>query len=417
MSFLPRQWPNPFLRFLANSVPFFKVYLLPILAVFFATQVNWLIAPYLTVLPPFLMFLAAVMLTTWYGGFRAALFAIVLSALTLDYFFIGQIYSFALRPGDAGTLGVFVLEAIGMAYCIDYLRRNEERLRQANADLHDQVASEQQRLAEREQKVHGLTTQLALTEERERRQLAAELHDYLAQLLALARMKVKQTQQCLYSSTQRSNQFLGETDALLGKSLEYIRTLMAELYPVQLSELGLPAAILWLAKQMPRHGLEVDVSVECDHLLLSDDHAMLLYQSVRELVMNIVKHAAVRQAFISLEVISDELLITVRDTGRGFDPSSLRLDAAGDRFGLSSVRDRMVSIGGKFFLESASGRGTTVTLSMPLQQFSQSPPVRVASSARPNRVLSKPTVPPNQESLSLEITGGFSIPYTGNQHD
>jgi signal transduction histidine kinase len=152
---------------------------------------------------------------------------------------------------------------------------------------------------------------------------------------------------------------------------------------------------------MPRHGLEVDVSIECDHLLLSDDHAMLLYQSVRELVMNIVKHAAVRQAFISLEVISDELLITVRDTGRGFDSSSLRLDAAGDRFGLSSVRDRMVSIGGKFFLESASGRGTTVTLSMPLQQFSQSPPVRVASSARPNRVLSKPTVPPNQESLSL----------------
>ena len=401
MSFLPRRWPNPFLRFLAKSVPLFKVYLLPMLAVFFAIQVNWLIAPYLTVLPPFLMFLAAVMLTTWYGGFRAALLAIVLSALTLDYFFIGQISSFALRPGDAGAIGVFVLEAIGMAYCIDYLQRSEARLRQANAELHDQVASEQQRLAEKEQRVHGLTTQLALTEERERRQLAAELHDYLAQLLALARMKVKQTQQCLYSSTQRSNQFLGETDALLGKSLEYVRTMMAELFPIQLRELGLPAAIRWLAKQMPRHGLEVDVSIECDHVLLSDDDAMLLYQSVRELLMNIVKHAAVRQAFISLAVSSDELLITVRDTGRGFDPSSLRLDAAGEGFGLCSVRDRMVSIGGKFAIESTPGGGTMVTLSMPLQQSSQSRPVRVASSTRPNRVLPNPTVPPNQESLPL----------------
>jgi len=408
MSFLPRQWPNPFLRFLANLIPFFKVYLLPMLAVFFAIQVNWLIAPYLTVLPPFLMFLAAVMLTTWYGGFRAALFGIVLSALTLDYFFIGPIDSFALRPGDAGAIGIFVLEAIGMAYCIDYLRRSEGQLRLANADLRDQMVgfrdqmvSDQQQLAEKEQRVHGLTTELVLTEERERRQLAAELHDYLAQLLALARIKVKQTQQCLYSSTQRSNQFLGETDALLGKSLEYVRTLMAELYPVQLSKLGLPAAILWLAKQMPRHGLEVDVSIECDHLLLNDDRAMLLYQSVRELLMNIVKHAAVRQAFISLAVISDELLITVRDTGRGFDPSSLRLDAAGDRFGLSSVRDRMVSIGGKFALESASDQGTTVTLSMPLQQLSESYSVRATSSVPRDRVLAKPTVPSNQESLPL----------------
>lgn len=399
MSFLPRQWPNPFLRFLPNSVPFFKVYLLPILAVCLAIQANWLMIPYLTVLPPFLMFLAAVMLTTWYGGFRAALFAIVLSALTLDYFFIGQIDSFALRPGDAGTIGVFVLEAIGMAYCIDYLRRNEERLRQVNADLHDQVASEQQRLAEKEQRVHGLTTQLALTEERERRQLAVELHDDLAQLLALARMKVKQAQQCLFSSTQRSNQFLGDSDELLGKSLEYVRTLMAELYPVQLSELGLPAAILWLAKQMPRHGLEVEVSVECNHLRLSHDQTMLLYQSVRELLMNIVKHAAVRRALISLAVISDELLITVRDSGPGFDASALRSGRAGERFGLSSVRDRMVSIGGKFAIDSASGRGTTVTLSVPLQQLSESHSVRSASSIPQDRVLAKPTVPSNQESL------------------
>src|SRR5215831_8852968 len=398
MSFLPRQWPNPFLRFLANSVPFFKVYLLPILAVFFATQVNWLIAPYLTVLPPFLMFLAAVMLTTWYGGFRAALVGIVLSALTLDYFFIGQIYSFALRPGDAGAIGVFVLEAIGMAFCIDYLRRSEQRLRLANADLHDQVVSEQQQLAEKEQRVLGLTTQLALTEERERRQLAGELHDYLAQLLALARMKVKQAQQCLSSPTHPSNRFLGDTDELLGKSLDYVRTLMAELYPIQLCELGLPAAILWLAKQMPRHGLEVDVSIECDHLLLSGDQAMTLYQSVRELLMNIVKHAAVRHALISLAVISDELLITVRDSGPGFDASALRASGARDRFGLSSVRDRMVSIGGKFALESASGRGTTVTLSLPLQQLSASYSVRAASSLPQDRVLAKPTVSSNQES-------------------
>jgi signal transduction histidine kinase len=98
------------------------------------------------------------------------------------------------------------------------------------------MINKRQQLTEEEEKVRGLMRQLAVTTEHERGQLAGQLHDYLAQLLTLARMKIKQAQQCLYRSVEDSNRYIGETDALLRQSVEYVRTFMAELYPVQLHD-------------------------------------------------------------------------------------------------------------------------------------------------------------------------------------
>lgn len=176
----------------------FTRYVLPVLAVVLALQTNWLIAPHVSFLPPFLTFLAAIMVTAWYGGFPSALFGVALSAVVINYYFIPPLYDFRVKPADLGAMGFFALEAITMAYCIDYLRRNETSLRRANLDLELQVSSKHQELSDKEDKVRGLMYQLAVTEERERRQLAAELHDYLAQLLTLARMKIKQAQQQVF---------------------------------------------------------------------------------------------------------------------------------------------------------------------------------------------------------------------------
>ena len=401
MSFFSWPPPDSFLRLLKSLVQFCKVYLVPIFSVLLALDINWLIAPHLSVLPPFLTFLAAVMVTAWYGGFPSALFAIGLSAGVIDYFFIGPPYSFALNPGDTATIGLFVVETSAMAYCIDYLRKNEVRLRQANTELQDQVAREQQRLAEKEDNLHGLTLQLAVTEERERRHLAAELHDYLAQLLVLARMKVKQTRQSLHGSKEQSDQFLAATEDLLGKSMDYVRTLMAELYPSQLNESGLPTSLHWLAGQMQRHGLEVDVFIQRDDLPLASEQAKSIYQSIRELLMNVVKHSGVSRAVVSLDVVGEQLLIKVRDAGRGFDPSVARARTPGQRFGLGSVRDRMLSIGGMVAVDSAEGRGTTVTLSVPMDQRSDALSLRVASSPPRDRVSTRRATRPDEESLPL----------------
>ena len=385
----------------SNHQVAFTNYVLPLLSVFVALQLNWLIAPYVHTLPPFLAFLGAIMVTAWYGGFRPAIMTIVVSTLIINYYFLDPVDSFTVKPWELATLGLFMLEGSGIAYCIDYLRKSEDKLRRANGELEQQVTNERQVLTEKEERLRRLMLALVVTEERERRSLAAELHDYLAQLLTLARMKAKQAHQCVYHSTRDTSRYIGETDELLNQSLGYVRTLMAELYPVELEQAGLPAALRWLAAEMPRHGLTIELSIESESLPLQHEQAVLLYQSVRELLMNCVKHAAVDHAKVSLTSNLGTLHIEVQDFGRGFDASTLSRSADGQHFGLSSIRERMVTIGGHFSVKSVIGKGTTITLEMPLQPSFESVSLRAANASLQDRIKVKPTVPPNQEPLPL----------------
>ena len=401
MSVVERLWWQISLLLGKQPAKVFTRYVLPISAVATAIEINWLIAPYLSFLPPFLTFLAAIMLTAWYGGFPSALFAIILSVLSVSFYFIPPSSHLSLKLADLGPLGFFAIEALAMAYCIDYLRRNENSLRRTNAELEQQVVRKRQELSDKEERVRGLMYQLAATEERERRELAAELHDYLAQLLTLARMKIKQAQQNMHRSVAESQRFISETDDLLRTSGEYVRTLMAELYPTQLHELGLPAALRWLAGQMPRHGLAVDLSIGTESLSIPDDRILLLYQSVRELLMNIVKHAGVDRAFVSLDIDADCLFITVQDSGRGFDPSTLGSSRSGEHFGLQTVLERMTTVGGTCVIDSSSEKGTSIALTVPLDTCSASRSLRAARAIIQERTRTKPTEIPNQQSLPL----------------
>ena len=404
---ISRAWPLPWFKHLlpqaffipTQQLPLVYRYLLALAAVITALGINWLVAPHLSLLPPFLTFVAAVMLTAWYGGFPSAIFATVLSGLAINYYFIPPAYNWQLKPADIGTILFFAIEALVMAYCIDYLRRNEERLRRVTVDLEQQVVTKHHELSDKEERLRLLLYELAATEERERRQLAAELHDYLAQLLTLARMKLKQAQQNLYRSPEENNRFIVQTDELLRRSIDYVRTLMAELYPAHLQELGLAAALRWLAEQMPRHGLTVDVSIGTEAFSLSDETAKLLYQSVRELLMNVVKHAAAAQAQLILNVDADSVLISVQDKGRGFDPSKLVPTSGGQHFGLQNVRDRIATFGGRLLINSAVGKGTSITIIVPLRMSLQSVVFKAANPVDRDRIGAKPGNPPNQQSF------------------
>ena len=102
---------------------------------------------------------------------------------------------------------------------------------------------------------------------------------------------------------------------------------------------------------------------------LSEEHAILLFQSVRELLMNVVKHAGTTDAALTVDLIQQTLVITVKDAGRGFD-SSAEPASPEPHFGLFSIRERMESVGGQFILASVPGQGTIATLSFSLQSSS-----------------------------------------------
>jgi len=245
-------------------------------------------------------------------------------------------------------------------------KRAEEALRRLNTDLEQRITERTRDLVASNHRLQALASELTLAEQRERKRLASELHDYLAQILALARIKMSQLRQKV-SAESPGTQLVGEIDNLLEKAGEYTRSLMAKLNPPVLDELGLPSALTWLAKQMPLHGLLVEVRLFQEQVALPDDQSVLLFQSVRELLINVAKHAGTDRATVSLRVDPDQQLsIEVQDQGRGFDPVALEARSENGRFGLFSVRERMQAMGGRLDVTSRPGEGTTVTMILPL---------------------------------------------------
>jgi len=228
----------------------------------------------------------------------------------------------------------------------DWLRQVNEQLTLAALGAQEEAEECAQRyrreaqlnaeLVKKQQQLRSLASELTLAEQRERKRLASELHDDLAQMMVLGRLKIGQARQKFTAQGPALASLAADIDHIFATSLAYTRSLMAELSPPVLYELGLPPALTWLGEQMQKHGLSVEVRVSLDHISLPDDEAMLLYQSVRELLLNVLKHAATDHATVTVSLENDEMIcVTVRDEGQG--SSRVWEDhAAGEHVGLFS---------------------------------------------------------------------------------
>lgn len=238
-------------------------------------------------------------------------------------------------------------------------------------------------LLKKQEDLRALASELTLTEYRERNHLAMELHDYLAQMLVVGRLKIGQARQRTASLDPSLVKLIEDLDDIFSKSLDYTRTLMAELRPPTLRESGLPVALKGLGEQLAKHGLTVEVHASHDYVPLPDDQAMLLYQSVRELLLNVVKHAHTDHAKVLMSFSEDEsLTLSVQDQGLGFDVGLLRAKPGDQHFGLLSVSERMEAMGGSLEVDSGPGRGTTVTLGLSLRPTVEPVPLSVAVNRR-----------------------------------
>jgi len=160
---------------------------------------------------------------------------------------------------------------------------------------------------------------------------------------------------------------LEQLDKIFDDSLTYTRTLIADLAPPSLQEFGLMEALKWLREQMRSHGLSVTVKTDLPHINLPEDQAILLFQSVRELLFNVMKHAQTDVALVKLDATkTGEFRVVVEDSGVGFDAAGLvARDSKTTRFGLFSVSERMQALGGRIELESSPSRGTRVSMILP----------------------------------------------------
>ena len=210
-----------------------------------------------------------------------------------------------------------VREWVGTCTDIHELKQTEEELRRLNDELEARVEDRTRELVPSQERLRSLAAELSLTEQRERQRVAADLHDYLAQLLALSMIKLGQTRKQAVAPLVA--QALTDVQQVLEQALTYTRTMVAQLSPPIQDEFGLPMALRWLLEQMKQRDFIVSLELKSEIIPLPEDQARLLYQSVRELLINVAKHGQTDHATVTVTVAEGVLRIAVTDQGAGFD--------------------------------------------------------------------------------------------------
>jgi signal transduction histidine kinase len=225
--------------------------------------------------------------------------------------------------------------------------------------LEEMVRTYQRELLDAE---HAMISLESRVEERERHLIAADLQDYVGQNLVLLQFRLGALQKGL--SEPETLRALEDLRELIGQTIQYTRSLTVELSPPVLFEIGFTAAVETLAEGFRKsHGLSVTVADDGLSDDIPADVRNLLFRSVRELLMNVVKHARARTVSILLRRTDGQLTVTVADDGAGFDASTATGTKAG--FGLFSIRERMKRMNGSCAIDSRPGSGTTIVLAVP----------------------------------------------------
>jgi signal transduction histidine kinase len=226
----------------------------------------------------------------------------------------------------------------------------------------------QDQLRAYQEQLQKLTSELSLAEERERRLIASELHDGIGQALAFLKMKFSTLGQTLGDEAAR--QSVVEIRGVLDQAIRGVRTLTFEISPPLLYTLGLEAALSWLVENTSeQHDLLGEYSDDGESKPLSDDLRVFLFQATRELVANVVKHAAAKTIRIETRKVGEEFQVSVEDDGTGFVIAEETLDTSRTGgYGLFSIRQRLALQGGSIEIHSEPGRGTLVILRAPLSK-------------------------------------------------
>lgn len=234
-------------------------------------------------------------------------------------------------------------------------------------DINERKRTEDEIRAYQEQ-LRAMASEISLVEERERRRLATDLHDNIGQTLALAQIKLGEFKELAESNAMSGS--LDEIRQLVELAIKSSRELTFELSPPILYDLGFESAVEWFGDYLQEHhGLQVSVQADEHYKPLGNETMVLLFQMVRELMLNAAKHAQGQKVEVSIRRDGDNLLIDVTDDGVGFHRQQLETSREKPRgFGLFSIRERIECIGGSIRIDSRPNRGTRVSLTVPVWQ-------------------------------------------------
>lgn len=238
-------------------------------------------------------------------------------------------------------------------------------LRGVVVDITEQKWTKEE-LISHQKKLRLLTSWLFLAEERERQRLAGEVHDRIGSSLALVQIKLQSLE--VPESCRAFSAELAEIADSVNEIVADTQSLISEIACLTLHEVGFVQAIESLAAKIEKqHNLMIQFQNDGQNKKVGKDLAILLFHSVRELLVNIVKHSKATNAKVSLSRHGEKLRIDVQDDGIGFNPIEIgRAPGKELSFGIFSIRERLYVFGGTIDIKSKPYRGTNVTLEVPL---------------------------------------------------
>ncbi len=248
-------------------------------------------------------------------------------------------------------------------YVIDITNRKqaEEELILAKNELEEKVRS-------RTVQLRAMAIELTNAENKERKRLAGILHNNLQQLLVSAKWTIQRLQK--KEKIKAKQESLTRTAELLDEAITSSKSLVTELSPPVLYDSGLIPALKWLGRWM-QEKCELTLNIDSEIKIPPDQEAICitLFQSVRELLFNVVKHSQVKEADILVKKKDKNIEVTVSDRGIGFDPAGMRdtYDFMSG-FGLLSIRERLDFMGGDISVDSTKNLGTRISMTLPLPE-------------------------------------------------
>ena len=219
-----------------------------------------------------------------------------------------------------------------------------------------------------QKRLRDFASEMSLTEERQRKRIAIELHDQVTQNLILFKINLGELRE-----KDLPRELIEPVDEIyehLDRIIHDMRSLTFDLGSPTLYELGLEAAVReYLNEEIQqKHGIQTEFEDDSRPKPLDDDVCAVLYRAVRELLINVVKHAQAQHVKVSIYKDNDNIRINVVDDGVGFKPFAEGFDLGKKAgFGLFSIRERLSYLGGSVEIDSQPGQGTHVTLVAPIK--------------------------------------------------
>lgn len=241
-----------------------------------------------------------------------------------------------------------------------------EKLERFNEELETRVAERTEALNDYKNRLRLLVSELNDAEQYERRRLAGDLHDNLGQMLAVSKMELQMLKSDLPDNCNITH--LSTSLGLIDDSIKYTRELMSDLRPPDDLKKDLGQLVKWLAERKSKYGLKVTVEDDNKPIPLEENLQLTLFQAVRELLFNVIKHSEVDEAQVTIKCLDNYVHVIVRDEGKGFNAEEMEgAEKSDGGFGLFNLQERFSLIGGKLKINSRPGEGTTVTIVVPIE--------------------------------------------------